>query len=297
MIFAFVLVLVLALVVAVIIGVAKDPGPTPVEIALGYEHAWEVLDFDALYRMSGSELHDGLRKADWVAAKRTASAAGAAVAHLVEDVAADEELVEGDAAVVTTRLTMRDGSVVHNEVRMLRRSRRVGGRRVRASPVERGLSSSVPIPGLLLTGGASSRMGVPKATLLVDGETLVARAARSLQAVCEPVVEVGPGYSDLPRVDESSPGRGPLAALVAGADAVGDEHGMLLLACDLPFVTEALLGRLVRWPGPGTVVPVDADGALQPVCAAVLGGDDRARRAGGWPTDSGHCDRSSWART
>jgi molybdopterin-guanine dinucleotide biosynthesis protein A len=125
----------------------------------------------------------------------------------------------------------------------------------------------VRIPGLLLTGGASSRMGTPKAELMVDGETLVQRAARLLERVCDPVVEVGPGYSTLTRVDEEQPGRGPLAALVAGADAVGRSGPVLLLACDLPFVTEQLLARLVDWPGDGTVVPVDRDGVVQPVCA------------------------------
>ncbi|MGZ4755434.1 MAG: molybdenum cofactor guanylyltransferase [Acidimicrobiia bacterium] len=123
------------------------------------------------------------------------------------------------------------------------------------------------VPGLLLTGGASSRMGVAKATLLLDGERLVDRAARLLLAVCDPVVEVGPGYSALVRVDEAPPGRGPLAALVAGADAAGGSGPVFLLACDLPFVGEALLARLVTWPGPGTVVPVDRDGVVQPVCA------------------------------
>jgi molybdopterin-guanine dinucleotide biosynthesis protein A len=110
-------------------------------------------------------------------------------------------------------------------------------------------------------------MGVAKATLLVVGESLVARASRCLGQVCAPVVEVGPGYSGLPTVAEHPPGQGPLAALVAGADAVGDERGVLLLACDLPFVTEALLERIARWPGAGTVVPVDAEGVVQPVCA------------------------------
>src|SRR5664279_5788844 len=110
-------------------------------------------------------------------------------------------------------------------------------------------------------------MGVPKATLIVDGETIAARAARTLERVCDPVVEVGPGYSSLRRVDEDPPGRGPLAALVAGADAVGGPGPVILLACDLPFVTEALLARLAGWEGTGTVVPVDRAGMLQPVCA------------------------------
>ena len=62
--------------IAVVVGVAKDPGPSPTDIALGYEHAWDELDFDVVYRLSGPELHDGLAKADWVAAKRAAYANG-----------------------------------------------------------------------------------------------------------------------------------------------------------------------------------------------------------------------------
>ena len=110
-------------------------------------------------------------------------------------------------------------------------------------------------------------MGVPKATLLLDGEPLVERSARRLLRVCDPVMEVGPGYSALARVAEEPPGRGPLAALVAGATALGGAGPVLLLACDLPFVSEELLARLAAWPGPGTVVPVDRDGMVQPVCA------------------------------
>jgi molybdopterin-guanine dinucleotide biosynthesis protein A len=125
----------------------------------------------------------------------------------------------------------------------------------------------MPVPGLLLTGGASSRMGVPKAMLVVDGQTIAERAARHLAIVCDPVVEVGPGYSGLRRVDEDPPGQGPLAALVAGADAVGGDGPVLLLACDLPFVTDVLLGRLANWDGDGTVVPVDETGTAQLVCA------------------------------
>ncbi len=118
-----VLVLVILLVIAVIVAVAKDPGLVPIDIALGYEHAWQLLDFDVIYRLSGTEMHDGLRKADWIAAKRAAYANGSAISHLVESVVAEQEIRKGDAAVVTTRLTLRDGSVVHNEVRLLRRSR------------------------------------------------------------------------------------------------------------------------------------------------------------------------------
>jgi molybdopterin-guanine dinucleotide biosynthesis protein A len=110
-------------------------------------------------------------------------------------------------------------------------------------------------------------MGTAKATLLVDGEPFALRSARLLAEVCDPVLEVGPGYSQLPTVAEPQPGEGPLAALVAGAAAVGLDTAVLLLACDLPFVTRDLLTRLVDAPGAGTVVPVDREGIVQPVCA------------------------------
>jgi molybdenum cofactor guanylyltransferase len=125
----------------------------------------------------------------------------------------------------------------------------------------------VSIPALLLTGGASSRMGAPKATLMVEGEAIATRAARLLTARCDPVFEVGPGYTSLPTVEEDPPRQGPLAALVAGADALAGPGPLLLVACDLPFLSARLIDRLVDAPGAGAVVPVDREGIAQPVCA------------------------------
>jgi hypothetical protein len=118
-----VLVLVVALAIALVVAVAKDPGPQPVEIALAYEHAWDLLDFDVVYRLSGHELHDGLTKAGYIEAKRAAYANGSALRHLIEHTVAESEMREGDAATVVTRLTLRDGSEIQHEVRLLRRSR------------------------------------------------------------------------------------------------------------------------------------------------------------------------------
>jgi hypothetical protein len=122
-IFAVVLALVVGLAIALVVAVAKNPGPTPTEIALGYEHAWDLLDFDVVYRLSGPELHDSLTKADFVAAKRAAYSGGRGLGNLVEETVAEAETQRGDSAVVMTRLTLRDGNLVHNEVRLLRRSR------------------------------------------------------------------------------------------------------------------------------------------------------------------------------
>jgi molybdopterin-guanine dinucleotide biosynthesis protein A len=126
-----------------------------------------------------------------------------------------------------------------------------------------------PTAGILLTGGRSRRMGVDKASLVLDGETLAVRAGRLLAAVSDPTLELGDGASGLDHVRESPPGSGPLAALAAAGGALrtrGFAGPALVLAVDLPAVGEPLLRWLRDRPGASTVVP-RVDGRLQPVCA------------------------------
>lgn len=125
------------------------------------------------------------------------------------------------------------------------------------------------IAGLLLTGGASRRMGRDKADLLVEGVRLADRAAAVLSEVCAVALEVGPGWSSLESVREEPPGTGPLAAVAAGGRFLrGLGHGgpALVLAVDMPNVEEPLLRFLATFPGTGTVVPF-VGGHPQPLCA------------------------------
>ncbi len=126
------------------------------------------------------------------------------------------------------------------------------------------------VAGLVLTGGASRRFGVDKATLLVDGERLVDRTERLLGAVADPVLEVGPGHGRAPATREAPPGSGPLASVAAGAAAL-DEMGVrsrwvVVLAVDLPRLDVALLEWLARHPADASVVPL-VEGRSQPLCA------------------------------
>jgi molybdopterin-guanine dinucleotide biosynthesis protein A len=110
----------------------------------------------------------------------------------------------------------------------------------------------VPIAGVLLTGGRSTRYGRDKGALFGPA------VADVLRQVADPVHEVGPGFTSLPAV--ADPGEGPLRAL-ACAPGHGDA---LVLACDLPRITAELLQWLADQPG--TAVPV-VDGRVQPLCA------------------------------
>ncbi|HEV8626359.1 MAG TPA: molybdenum cofactor guanylyltransferase [Acidimicrobiia bacterium] len=143
------------------------------------------------------------------------------------------------------------------------------------------------VGGLLLTGGASRRMGTDKALIEVGGQRLVDRTAAVLRAVADPVVEVGPGWSDLPAVREDPPGSGPLAALSAGAAALraaGHDGPVLVLAVDMPRVSVELLQFLAGRAGTATAVP-RAGGHPQPMCARygpdVLAAVDERLAAGG----------------
>lgn len=127
-----------------------------------------------------------------------------------------------------------------------------------------------PVYGMVLTGGASRRMGADKATLDVAGVPLARRAAGALAAATSVAVEVGPGATGLPSVTEDPPGTGPLSAIVAGwAELVritGQKQPAVVLACDLPAVTPRLVSWLVERPGGASVVPVTG-GVAQPLCA------------------------------
>lgn len=82
-----------------------------------------------------------------------------------------------------------------------------------ATMIER-ITSPPPFAGLVLAGGASSRMGEDKACLNWQGRTLLDHAmARLAEAGADPVLVSGdrPGRDSIP---DAEPGRGPLGGLL-----------------------------------------------------------------------------------
>jgi molybdopterin-guanine dinucleotide biosynthesis protein A len=109
-------------------------------------------------------------------------------------------------------------------------------------------------------------MGSDKATLPFGGEPLAARVARALEAVAYPVRAVGHvAGTELTAIDDA--GEGPLVALVAGAAALPAGVPVLVLACDLPFVDDAVLTRIVRALGDADAAVPVVGGRDQPLCA------------------------------
>lgn len=165
------------------------------------------------------------------------------------------------------------------------------------------------VGGILLTGGASSRMGRDKAMLLIGGEPNARRLGALLSRVAHPVVEVGPAVSGLASVREDPPGSGPLVAVACGGRALralGHAGAALVLACDLPFVDETLLVFLAEREGDVSVIPSVA-GHPQPLCArwsavdlavagALAAAGERALRSIPWDPATDRPDESAWSR-
>jgi molybdopterin-guanine dinucleotide biosynthesis protein A len=104
-------------------------------------------------------------------------------------------------------------------------------------------------------------MGRDKALLEIDGETLLARAARSLSQVCEEVLTADAGrLGGIP----DGPGRGPAAGLL-GAVRARPGRSLLVLAVDLPYVPVPLLEELAR-SAADLALPRWA-GGVEPLCA------------------------------
>lgn len=123
---------------------------------------------------------------------------------------------------------------------------------------------------MVLTGGASRRMGRTKATLPAGSTTMSRRTAELVAAVADPVVEVGPGHSGLRAVTDAVTAGGPLAAMAAGAAWLAGQGWAgpaLVVATDLPLLTVGLLRWLAAHPAGGSIVPLDPEGWAQPLCA------------------------------
>jgi hypothetical protein len=138
---------VLVLALALVVLVARDPGPAPADVALGYEQAWDGMDFTALWDLSGDELRDGLGRVQFVAAKSAAYAEQAGLGHLARSVVVEDSHADRSLAVVHTRIDLRDGGAVRNTVQLSKRGGRwvVVGYRLR-SPDERAISRPLTSP-------------------------------------------------------------------------------------------------------------------------------------------------------
>lgn len=135
---------------------------------------------------------------------------------------------------------------------------------------------TTPVFGLILAGGASSRMQRDKAGLQYHGRSQLAWTYELVSRVCAATfVSVRPEQRDdplrasFPQIVDRSPGRGPLAG-IAAALQTHPKVAWLVVACDLPFLDEATLSRLLVERDVAQIATAYRsahDGLPEPLCA------------------------------
>jgi molybdopterin-guanine dinucleotide biosynthesis protein A len=128
--------------------------------------------------------------------------------------------------------------------------------------------------GFVLVGGKSSRMGRDKASLPLEGRTLVERVAAAVAEAAGSVSLVGPScrYQSLgfPIIGDHEPGLGPLGGIHAALCASSAAWN-LIAACDLPAVSGPFLKMLMEAAEASEadcLIPIGPTGMLEPLCAA-----------------------------
>jgi molybdopterin-guanine dinucleotide biosynthesis protein A len=135
--------------------------------------------------------------------------------------------------------------------------------------------AGVPVSGdvslLVLAGGESVRMGVPKHMLPFFGGTILEFLLRRIGGLFPEVLLAGRDLVNPPpgviTVEDARPERCPLTGILSGMCASGNER-VFVTGCDMPFLKPALVAALCsrRIPGAQVTVPV-VRGHYEPLCA------------------------------
>lgn len=155
-----------------------------------------------------------------------------------------------------------------------------------------------PLQALILAGGASARMRRDKAALEYQGRTQLDRAvelaARHVPAVFVSVrasQAAEPTRAHRPLIVDAVPGDGPLVG-IRSALAAQPGVAWLVIACDLPFLSDVALGQLLAERDPtvlATAFRSAHDGLPEPLCAVWEPAAAAALAA--YADGGGHCPR------
>lgn len=138
------------------------------------------------------------------------------------------------------------------------------------------MSAEAPLFGLVLAGGASTRMQQDKAALEYHGQSQLQWTFQLLTRVCaatfvsvRPDQREEPTRAGLPQIVDRQPGIGPIAGISAALQA-HPKAAWLIVACDLPFLSEPTLRHLIEHRATeklATAFKSSHDGLPEPLCA------------------------------
>jgi molybdenum cofactor guanylyltransferase len=131
------------------------------------------------------------------------------------------------------------------------------------------------VAGIVLCGGKSTRMGVPKATLPFGAEAMLQRVVRLLAGVVSPIVVVAAREQALPPLPEAvtitrdeREAKGPLEGIRAGLSALPESiEAAYITSCDVPLLVPAFVERMIDLLGDHDIAVIEQDGFPHPLSA------------------------------
>jgi molybdenum cofactor cytidylyltransferase len=133
--------------------------------------------------------------------------------------------------------------------------------------------------GLILAAGASSRLGEAKQLLVYQGQSLLERSIRLAFSVCQEVLvclgaeveqssaiidNLQKEFSNLTFVQVAEWEKGMGESLAVGLKAVDISREVLVLLCDLPFLTSSHLKNITSLANPDRAIVASFQGVNSP---------------------------------
>jgi len=127
------------------------------------------------------------------------------------------------------------------------------------------------ISGIMLAGGQSSRLGMDKSFVNVNGQSLIEQIAAKLTRLSDDVIIVTNSpekYDHLEArlVGDIYPGKGALGGIYSGLRAAANTYS-LVVACDMPFLDLNLLRYMILLARGHDVIIPKIRGFLEPLHA------------------------------
>jgi molybdopterin-guanine dinucleotide biosynthesis protein A len=126
----------------------------------------------------------------------------------------------------------------------------------------------VRVTGVIQAGGRSTRMGgAPKALMTVGGRRIIERVVNAVAPAVDDLLVVTNtpelfAFLGIPMVPDAFPDHGSLGGIYSGLQAASGEAAFTV-ACDMPFLSPAVVRLVVACVGQGDVVIPRVGGQLQ----------------------------------
>jgi len=123
------------------------------------------------------------------------------------------------------------------------------------------------ITGIILSGGKSTRMGVNKSLLMIDGKTIIARVSDLMLNNFSKVILITNEpeeykFLGLNIYEDVYKGYGPLAGIHSGLLNSSTQRNFVI-SCDIPFMTEKMIKYLADYKTDKFITIAKADGFIQ----------------------------------